>query len=655
MNRAPGHDFQRLIWTLMGMALAILPHASHLPAWTLVFAMVLGVWRFAAGRNRWRMPPPLLRVTIAFLGFAGVFMTYWTINGLDAGSALLIIMMTTKLTETRSARDQTVLLLASYFLVLTSFLYTQSIWNLVYLGASVWIITTALWLVGRTEGPVAPVEGLRASGRMLLQALPVMILLFVLFPRVPGPFWALPTGGGGVTGLDDEMSPGQISDLSLSDAVAFRVRFEGAAPPPEQRYWRGPVLHHFNGTTWRGEEPRPIGRQHRPKMSGDGMRYRVTLEPHRRMWLFALDMPGSWRRKRVNMSWDYQLVNHMPVHQLISYEVTSFPEYQTRDRRREILAMDSALAGEHNPRTRELARALRAQAGSDRELIGRVLEMFREQQFFYTLQPGLLDRNSVDDFLFNTRKGFCEHFASAFTTLMRAAGIPARVVTGYQGGEYNRMGDYFIVRQSNAHAWSEVWLGESGWVRVDPTAAVAPERVQQGLAGALPNESLVAGRLLRSSEFLNRLRMTWDWANNAWNEWVINFDADTQRKFMSWLGFKQAHWQALITILVVAGIAFMGLIAFHMSWEFRPRPGDAASSLYARFCRKLERVELVRHKSEAPSDFAMRVSRCHPDLTADVSGITRLYLKLRYEPGATDVDQQRLKELVRAFQPRKAA
>lgn len=653
MNRAPGHDYRRLVWTLMAMALAIIPHASHLPAWTLVFAMLLGTWRFAAGRNRWRMPSPLLRVAIALIGFAGVFMTYWTINGLDAGSALLIIMMTTKLTETRSARDHTVLLMASYFLVLTSFLYTQSIWNLLYLGLSVWIITTALWLVGRAEGPVAPVEGLRTSARMLLQALPVMILLFVLFPRVPGPFWALPTGGGGVTGLDDEMSPGQISDLSLSDEVAFRVRFTGAVPSPEQRYWRGPVLHHFDGTTWRGEEPRPIG-QRRPKTSGEGMSYHVTLEPHRRMWLYALDLPGSWRKRRVKMSWDYQLINQIPVHQLISYDVTSYTEYQTQDRRREILKMDSALDGEHNPGTRELARALRAQTGSDLELIGRVLEMFREQQFFYTLQPGRLDRNSVDDFLFNTRKGFCEHFASAFTTLMRAAGIPARVVTGYQGGEYNRLGDYFIVRQSNAHAWSEVWLGESGWVRVDPTAAVAPERVQQGLAGALPNESLVAGRLLRSSAFLNRLRMTWDMANNMWNEWVINFDAQTQRKFMSWLGFKRAHWQALITILVVAGVAFMGLLAFHMSWEFRPRPGDPASSLYARFCRKLARLELVRRASEAPSHFARRVTQSHPELSTDVSGITKLYLRLRYEPGATDEDQQRLKELVGAFQPLKA-
>lgn len=485
---------------------------------------------------------------------------------------------------------------------------------------------------------------------MLLQALPVMLLLFVLFPRVPGPFWALPTGGGGVTGLDDEMSPGQISDLSLSDEVAFRVRFDGNAPPPEQRYWRGPVLHHFNGTTWRGEDPRPI--RQRPKTFGEGLSYRVTLEPHRRLWLFALDVPDSWRRNRVNMSWDYQLINQSPIYQLISYEVTSFPQFQTQDRRREILAMDSRLDGEHNPRTRELARTLRLQTQSDLELIERVLQLFREQDFFYTLQPELLAEDSVDDFLFNTRKGFCEHFASAFTTLMRAAGIPARVVTGYQGGDYNRMGGYYIVRQSNAHAWSEVWLGESGWVRVDPTAAVAPERVQQGLAGALPNEALVPGRLLRASAFLNRLRMTWDMANNLWNEWVINFDAQTQRRFMSWLGFKQAQWQTLITVLVVAGIAFMGLLAFHMSWEFRPRRGDAASSLYLRFCRKLARIELIRGAGEAPSDFARRVSQRYPELGGDVSRITTLYLRLRYQPGATDNDQQRLRELVTAFDPR---
>lgn len=649
MISARGHVYQRLVWTLAGLALAIIPHASHLPTWTLVFALSLGAWRFVAGRKQWRMPPPVLRVAIAFLGFGGVFMTYWTINGLDAGSALLIIMMTAKLTETRSPRDETVLLMACYFLVLTSFLYTQSIWNLLYLGLSVWVITAAMWVVGRSEGPVAPADGLRTSARMLLQSLPLMVLLFVLFPRVPGPFWALPTGGGGVTGLDDKMSPGEISELTLSDDVAFRVRFAGIPPSPEQRYWRGPVLHHFNGSTWRGEDPRPIRRW--PTTSGEGINYRVTLEPHRRMWLYALDVPGSWGREKVNMAWDYQLINHMPVHQLISYDVTSFPDYQTRDRHPEMMAMDSALSGAHNPRTRLLARTLRSQSSSDREFIGRILEMFREEEFFYTLQPGRLGDNSVDDFLFNTRKGFCGHFASAFTTLMRAADIPARVVTGYQGGEYNRIGDYFIVRQSDAHAWSEVWLGEGGWVRVDPTAAVAPERIQQGLAQALPSGSLIPSHLLRSSALLNRLRMTWDMANNLWNEWVINFDGQTQRKFMSWLGFERAHWQMLIAILVVAGIAFMGWLAFHLSWEFRARPKDPAGSAYQRFCRKLARIKLVRRAGEAPSTFAQRVSQGRPELSTEVSNITGLYLKVRYGPDATAEDQQRLRELVSAFQP----
>lgn len=650
MDEAGHNQLTRMSWTLGAMVLAIVPHASHLPVWVLVFALALCTWRLAAAKYRWRMPPAWLRILIALLGFSGVLLTYFTINGLDAGSALLIIMMATKLTETAKRRDQTVLLMASYFLVLTSFLYSQRIWNLLYFVIAIWGITAALWQVGRSTQPAPTRRAVRESARVLLHALPVMALLFLLFPRVPGPFWALPSGGGGITGLDDEMTPGSISELSLSDAVAFRVKFLDALPPPQERYWRGPVLHAFDGSTWRSSDP--LENHSPPEISGQGTRYRVTLEPHRRNWLYALDVPGTWQKDRIKMSWDYQLINWSPVHQLISYDVTSYTDYRLKERH--AYAIDTRLSGDRNPRSRTLAQTLRSQASSDEEFIQRVLSMFRVQEFFYTLQPGKLDFDSVDDFLFNSRKGFCEHFASAFTTLMRAAGIPARVVTGYQGGEYNQLGNYFIVRQSDAHAWSEVWLGERGWVRVDPTAAVAPERIQQGLALALPDEALVAGRFMRSNAFFKRLRMTWDAANNLWNQWIINFDAQTQRALLSWMGLERPQWRTMLVVLVIGMAIFLGFLSLHISWQLRPRGRDRTASLYQRFCDKLARINLTRNASEAPLVFARRVVTARPELRELVTLITALYLRLRYEPDPRDEDLQRLADLVRNFRPSRA-
>src|SRR5690606_7385087 len=383
-------------------------------------------------------------------------------------------------------------------------LYGQSLLLLPYMLFAAWLLTVTLLRTHQLTAAMPMREAAALTGRMLLIALPLAALLFLFFPRLPGQFWALPARDQASTGVSDEMSPGDVSELSVSGAIAFRVRFHDDAPPPSELYWRGPVLHDFDGRTWRRASAVFVPQQ--IVTSGPAYRYRLTLEPHQRRWVFALDAPSEWPRARAFRTPDLQLLTpaQSPVSTLTSFELESHTRYEVAGALPHAMRnADLHLPPDRNPRTLALAREMRGRVSSDAAFVEAVLAMFREQEFFYTLEPPRLELHSVDDFLFNTRRGFCEHFASAFTVLARAAGTPARVVTGYQCGEFNPLGGYFIVRQSDAHAWSEVWLEGRGGVRVDPTAAVAPERIESGgLAAALAEDEPVPGRMLRSSSFL---------------------------------------------------------------------------------------------------------------------------------------------------------
>ncbi|MBT8063106.1 MAG: DUF3488 and transglutaminase-like domain-containing protein, partial [Gammaproteobacteria bacterium] len=493
----------RLRWALAATLAAMAPHFLHLPLWITLVTLGLVGWRVSASLLGWRLPPRWLRIVLAIAMVIGVYASYREINGLDAGSALVVGMLGMKLMETRHARDMLVTVLISYFLLVVNFLYTQGIVALIYSIPAVWLITLALLQVSGSRRPLPLASATRFTGTVLLQALPLMLLLFVLFPRVPGPLWGLPARGDAVSGLDDEMSPGTITRLSLSDEVAFTVRFNGTPPAQDQLYWRGPVLHRFDGRTWR-RGWRNYENESGYRYEGEPWRYEVTLEPHNRHWLFALDVPAELPG-RTRLAYDFQLLSRRPVTTLRRYAVLSFPEHELDpEPGRHLLRYERALPDNRNPRTLAFAETLRARAQTADEIIGLALVHFRQQPFVYTLEPLPLEgTHPVDRFLFDTREGFCEHYASAFTTLMRAAGLPARVVTGYLGGERNPLTGHVTVRQSDAHAWSEVWLAGQGWQRVDPTAAVAPWRIRTGLAGAMPAGEPVAGRFMRRHAWLN--------------------------------------------------------------------------------------------------------------------------------------------------------
>ena len=641
----------RLGWTVGGLLAATAPHMLHLQGWVTALALSFFGWRVLAEYRGWRLPGRLARSLITLAAAAAIVLGYRALTGLDAGTALLVLMASLKLLETRTPRDHVVLVFIGWFLCLATFLYKQDLATAAMVVPAVWLLAASLLNVSRTATDGPPLRPFRTTGAMLLKALPMALVMFLFFPRIAGHFWGVPSAERAVTGISEELSPGDYSELSVSDAVAFRVRFNGPLPPHRSRYWRGPVLTEFDGFTWSRGQTQAYAR---PPIEflGQPVSYSVTLEPTGQRMLFALDMVESWPERVARLGPDYQLLTRLPIDAVMQYTARSYPAYRVGPQLTEAMRrLHLRLPADRNPRSRALAIGLRGKATDDADFVRIVLNKFRDEEFFYTLTPPRLERDSVDDFLFNTRRGFCGHFASSFTMLMRAAGVPARVVGGYQGGEWNPVGGYLIMRQSHAHAWSEVWLGDRGWVRVDPTAAVAPERVEQGLDAALPEDEPVAGRLLRRSDFLWQARFVLDNVNANWNDWVVKFSEERQARMLEGLGFGDTDWKFLAMLLGAGLAASFVLLSAWLAWEFRPPATDAATRSYRRFTARLARRGIERPGHETPRDYLQRVARLRPDLARQATGITELYLRLRYAPAPDPADLDRLRLLVRHFRP----
>src|SRR6266571_2230917 len=466
-----------LVYLTGSLALVILPHALRAPWWLTLLTLCLYGWRFYFSLNRAPLPSRWLVLGIAAVAMLALWVEYRTLFGRQPGILLLMLFSGLKLLETRTHRDAAVAAFLAYFLIITNFLYSQSVVTAALMGAALFAITATL--VGFSAPQRAPRANVRTAGVLLAQAVPAALALFLLFPRVPGPLWGLPQDAyAGITGLSETMSPGNLASLAQSDAIAFRAEFEGAPPLHALRYWRGPVMWDFDGRTW------SIGADYRadaslPQGGRATYRYGVILEPHNRTWLFALETVASVP-ERTRLSFDGQLLALAPVRSRMRYDLVSViaPEPRLFEVRG-ALPRALRLPPGFNPRAVALADQWRAASASDAEVVARAVEFLRAGRYAYTLEPPLLGADSVDEFLFDTKAGFCEHFASAFAFLIRAAGIPARVVTGYQGGELNTVDRIVTVRQTDAHAWTEVFLNGRGWTRVDPTAAaVGSTRVQ---------------------------------------------------------------------------------------------------------------------------------------------------------------------------------
>lgn len=635
---------RHMVWLLPGLALSAAPHAARLAWWVSASAILLFLWRLYISWRARPLPPRWLLLLLAIAGMVGVYLTFRTIFGRDAGVTLLVLLLSLKLMEMRAQRDVFVQVFLAYFLALTNFFYSQTIPTAVLMSVTIFLLTTSL--VGYSAPSRAVQSNMRTAGQLLLQAAPVMLLLFVLFPRVQGPLWGLPQDAySGVTGLSDSMSPGSLSNLSTSDAIAFRVKFPGDPPPRGTMYWRGPVFWDFDGRTWR-----PGGGRLRPAFQfqamGQPVDYEVTLEPHNLFWLFGLDLP-SRAPPNARVTSDYQMFSVQPVRTRLRYDLRSYTDYVATDASgTEELQAATRLPSRANPRARELGREWRNTLANDEAILRRAIEFLRNGGFEYTLQPPLLQENTVDEFLFETKKGFCEHFASSFTFLMRAAGVPARVVTGYQGGDINPVDEYVIVRQADAHAWSEVWLQGRGWTRVDPTAVVVPLRVESGLAASVPQSS-VPYMLRQDLPWLRNARYNWDALANKWNQWVLGYNPDRQRDMLNRFGVSQPSWQLLAQILFWSVAVVIGVTAAWLLWRVRRK--DPVQAAWLTFCAKLGRKGFARLPSEGPLDYARRIGHALPDKARDVRDISGLYTALRYGRDHAADDIARLRRQVSAF------
>ena len=633
---------RELTWLAGSLLLVAAPHALRAPGWLTVLTLCLFAWRFWYTLNRAPLPSRWLVLGAAAVALLGIWIEYRTLFGRQPGIMLLVVFSGLKLLETRTHRDAAMAAFLGLFLIITNFLYTQSIPTAVLMAAALFALTVTL------VGFSAPQRGLRANvrsaGLLLAHAAPAALVLFLLFPRVQGPLWGLPQDAySGMTGLSETMTPGNLASLAQSDAIAFRAEFDGQPPPHAQRYWRGPVLWDFDGRTWSMLPPLLV--QFKPPSGGRVYRYDVVLEPHNRPWLFAIESAASVP-ERSRMTLDGQIVAFQPVRSRLRYEVSSTigatPAAEEDPR---LLARARRLPRDSNPRARALAADWQAASAGDAEIVSRAIDFLRQGRYVYTLEPPLLGASPVDDFLFTTKAGFCEHFSSAFVFLMRAAGLPARVVTGYQGGELNSVDQIITVRQSDAHAWAEVFLAGRGWVRVDPTAAAVPGRVEVGLARAAPQTTALPLMMRKELEWLRGMRDRWEALAHQWNVWVLGYNPERQRDLMNLVGMRDADWRSLTAVLfTVLGAMTLVLLAWSLGRLARPDPVQRA---WRAFCRKLAARGIERASHEGPRDYASRAARALPASRRSILRIGAQYIRLRYGPHASRTGVARLRRMVR--------
>lgn len=597
-------DSRDVLFLLAVIAWTVMPHASRLPAWCLAMTAAALIWR---GLLAWREGPLPSRPFLVFVLLLACGLTWWshrTLLGQEAGVTMVVALTALKTLELRARRDAFVVFFLGFFLILTQFLYSQSLLTAVAMLVAVWGLLTALVLANLPVGRPALAQAAAAAARIAALGTPIMIVLFLLFPRLP-PLWGQPEGALARTGLSGQMELGQVAEMALDDSIAMRVRFLGGERPrPSQLYFRGPVLSQFDGNIWRqgGDGPwlrQASGPQAPIRVQGRALDYELTLEPSRQKLLplpeATVDTPeisgsvGTLELRQHELQWQ----TTQPITERLRVLGQAWLAYSqgpqlAHPALREFVELPAA----RNPRTLAWAMELRRRpdlAQADADTLSRwLLDHIRNQGFRYTLSPGTYGSDAIDEFWFQRRAGFCEHFAAAYVVLMRALDVPARVVTGYQGGELNPVDGYWVVRNSDAHAWAEYWQAGRGWVRVDPTSAVAPERIERG-SRLRPPAGIVGGTLTVIDPDVGRqLRDIWDAVNNGWNQWVLNYSQGRQLEALRKLGLEGPDWTDVARALVIA-LTNLSLAAAVWAWWERRR-FDPWLQAYARVRAVLERA-----------------------------------------------------------------
>jgi len=648
---------ETLAWVVFAQGFAILPLFLHLPLWLSIIWASAVFTRIQTFRGVWPFPSTFIKLLFGISGATALYLSFGGRMGVEVMISFLLLSFVLKLIEMRNRIDVLIVLYIGFVTIAAHLLLSPTIWGSAYSLFTCGVLLAALRSVFQHR-KVNVRERLWSGFSVLLQALPVMLILFLVMPRL-GQLWAVPSmSESSKTGFSDSMSPGDISDLIESDEIVFRATFKnGPIPEPHQRYWRGLVLEQFDGrkwqrvsTGWMGRESgsQPAEKAHSkwglitPSDSGTTFNYSVLLEPHHYQWMFTLMAPLEAYSPSVQTLFNEQvlLLSALPITGRTYYEVVSTLDYKLtpsaldeRVRKRNL-----ALPEKGNVQARAMAQEWVEDGLAATDIIERINDLY-SQRFTYTLRPPMLGENSVDDFMFQTQRGFCEHFSSSFVFLARAAGIPARVVLGYQGGHYREEDRYIVVRQSDAHAWAEVWLEGSGWTRIDPTAAVSPLRIERALHEAVDSteSSLVGGAFLRirALSWLADVRNRWEEFDYLWQTNVLGYDGDTQGGILQRLLGGTDPWR--VALFFVGGIG--GMLSLYYIWSFlrfkRPQQAPELRLLLAAL-RRLERYGIRRSPQETPVAFAQKVAKEKPALAPVVNKVVSLYCSIVYQPIGTD-------------------
>jgi protein-glutamine gamma-glutamyltransferase len=650
-----------LLWLAAALLFTLPPMFRSLATWVPCLFFLALAMKFWMEPRGYRLRFAIFKLMLAAVAVLIIFVSYNSLKGIEPAVSLLVVLISLKVLEAHTAREFQVMVLMGWLLCLCGFFLSQDFADALCLLTAFALLLVALIQFHRAASPGAFWPPLRTACKLLAQAAPLIVLFFVFFPRMGTgfrfEFRDLRAAG---TGFSDRLSPGSIASLANSSDIAFRAEFPGNNTwPPGPMYWRGAVMWHCDGMEWRAPyapAPASISRAPKQSPSGNTIRQRITLAPHGARWMFALDRPFETPRGAMLVRGDY-IWSVQPIRKTRRYEVVSSSEVTRNDltpyERKEALELPASIS----PAVHELAQSWVTQNSNSREIINSALQFFRTQGFRYSLSPGEYKKNDLEQFLFHRRVGFCEHYAASFATLMRLAGIPARVVVGYLGGEYNDLGGFFLVRQADTHAWCEVWLPESGWTRVDPTNVVAPGRAGLDLNSFLegriasgqmePRRSAFIARLARSAIFTN-IRLAWETLNYQWDTRLLGFDADVQDVLLSSIGI--ANHGPYFLIVEVLAIA-VALLVMYFGWmQLRTRSRvNRVKVLYERFCRKIARLGAQRHPWEGPSDFSMRAGQLLPHESERIRQISNTYISLRYAPEPDAIMLDRFAKEVSVF------
>ena len=606
-------DTRDTLFLMAVVAWVVLLQIAHIPWWCGLMTLALLAWRATLALQARPLPGLAWRMGLLMLALLATWLSHKTLTGRDAGVTLIVVLLALKTLEMRARRDAFVVFFLSFFTLLTHFFYSQSLLTALGILLALLGLLTALVNAHLPVGRPPLAQSARLAAGMALMGAPIMLVLFLLFPRF-APLWGIPTDGmAGRSGLSGQMKVGDLASLALDDSIALRVRFEGRPPPSSELYFRGPVFGDFDGREWRPTReifPPHLRAPTDLRLRGTPIRYEVTMEPHNRPWVFVLEAASrapAVPRTEVFMTSELQWLARRPMTDLARYLAESHLSFSHGPLEPHLgLQEHVTLPPGFNPRTLELAQALRREHGPGpagaRAVVQAALDRLRQGGFAYTLTPGVFGTHTADEFWFDRKEGFCEHIASSFVVLMRAADIPSRVVTGYQGGEVNPVDGYWTVRQRDAHAWAEVWLRGEGWVRVDPTAAVAEWRLGSFQRLEAPVGAFAGVMRTLNPTFAAQARAVWEAVNNRWNQWVLNYTQSRQLDLLKRVGFDDPRWTDLAYLLVAAVVAVsLGGAAWAL-WEHRQH--DPWLRLLQRARRRLERLGVSSSGQVTPRTLA---------------------------------------------------